>query len=145
MFRGIGLPAMVIASVVSALGQKSTIRGAVVDPAGAVISNAYVLIHTDALDREHRVAYQLELRSNKQGEFTATVPSGFFDLFVGAEGFAPFSQKVRTHGGASQDIRVALKIDPLSLKEYGDQFFVEPPQVEPQRSSVPPQLQDTPH
>jgi hypothetical protein len=128
---------IVIVSVVSALAQKSSIRGTIVDPVGAVIGNAYVLIHTDALDREHRVPYQMELRSNKKGEFTATVPSGFFDLFVGAEGFAPYSQKVRTYRGASQDIRVSLKLDPLFVKEYGDQFFVEPPNIDPQQLSVP--------
>jgi hypothetical protein len=145
MFIRISLLVIVIGSAVSALAQKSTIRGTIVDATGAVIGNAYVLIHTDALDREHRVAYQLELRTNKQGKFTATVPSGFFDLFVGAGGFAPSCRKIRTRGGRSQDIEVALELDPLSLKEYGDEFITEPPPVEPQRSSVPPLLQEAPH
>jgi len=145
MFRRIRLLAIVIVSAVSALAQKSTIRGTVVDPAGAVISNAYVLIHTDALDREHRAAFQFELRTNKQGEFTTSVPSGFFDVFVGADGFTHYCQKIRTRGGGAQDIQVALKLDPLFLKEYGDEFITEPPPVEPQRSSVPPLLQEKPH
>ena len=133
MFRRISLPAMVFFAVATALAQKSEIKGIVVDSEGAVIANAYVLIRTDALDREHHDAYQLELRTNKQGEFVATVPSGFFDVFVGAVGFTPYCQKVRTHEGAPQNIQAKLKFDPLFVKEYGDRFDAEPPRVEHQR------------
>ena len=122
MRNQVGLMVIVVASVASAFSQTATIRATVVDSEGAGVGNAYVLLRTDVLNREHPTAYRIELRTNKEGEFTASVPAGFYDLFVGAEGFSPYAKEVRTRGENPQDIRVVMKIDELMLNEYGDRF-----------------------
>jgi hypothetical protein len=104
-----------------------SIRGAVVDPEGAVIGNAYVLIRTDALDREHPTAYSRELRTNKNGEFIASLAAGFYDMFIGASGFTPHCQKVRIREGQLQMIEISMKVDSLMTKEYADDFLTTPP------------------
>jgi hypothetical protein len=123
--KQIALPAIITLTVVSVFAQKTNLKGTVVDPMGAVIGKAYVLLHTDALERENPVAYRLELRTNKDGEFVASLPSGFYDLFTGEEGFAPYCQKLRVHRGRLQELRIVLKVDKLMLKEYGDKFPVQ--------------------
>jgi hypothetical protein len=145
MRKQLALVAIIVVSVGSALSQTATIRGTIVDPEGAVVGRAYVLFRTDALDRDHRTPYKIEMRANKEGQFTASLPAGFYDLFIGAEGFAPYSKKVRTLAEHPQDIRVVMKIDELMVKEYGDRFLDMPTPAQTQPASLPNVVKDQPH
>jgi carboxypeptidase family protein len=144
MLKQLALVAIMVVLVGSALSQTATIQGTVTDPLGTVICRAYVLFRTDALDREHRTPYKIELRTDKEGRFTASLPAGFYDLFIGAEGFSPYSKKVRTLTEHSQDINIVMKVDELMVEEYGDRFDDVPP-VETQPASLPNVIKDQPH
>ncbi|HEY7099321.1 MAG TPA: carboxypeptidase-like regulatory domain-containing protein [Terriglobales bacterium] len=135
--------AIFLFAVADSLAQRSQLSGTVVDPAGAGIGKAYVLIHSDAVDREHRKPYCLELRTNKEGQFTAILPEGFFDVFIGATGFTPYSKKIRTRA-AAQEFQAVLELDLLYLAEHGDEFFEMAPDVQTEPSSLPDSLQDGP-
>ncbi len=133
MRKRIGLPVILAMAVVSAFAQKASVKGTIVDSEGAAVGNAYVLIRTD----ENELGQRVELRTNKKGEFITSLPSGFYDLFIGAQGFAPYCQKVRTNEGQTQDLRIRMKIDQLMLREHGDEF-VTPKAPKTKPSPVPP-------
>ena len=137
MRKRIGLPVILAIFVVSAFAQKVSVKGTVVDSEGAVVGNAYVLIHTD----ENAQGQRVELRTNNKGEFMTSLPSGFYDLFIGAQGFSPYCQKVRTKEGQTQDLWIRMKIDQLMLREHGDEFVT--PKTKP--SLVSPSPQNLPH
>jgi hypothetical protein len=118
MRKRIGLPVILAILAVSAFAQKVSVKGTIVDSEGAVVGNAYVLIHTD----ENAQGQRVELRTNNKGEFMTSLPSGFYDLFIGAQGFSPYCQKVRTKEDQTQDLRIRMKIDQLMLQEHGDEF-----------------------
>jgi uncharacterized membrane protein len=118
MRKRIAFPVILAMVVVSAFAQKALVKGTIVDSEGAVVENAYVLIRTD----ENELGQRVELRTNNKGEFMTSLPSGFYDLFIGAQGFAPYCQKVRTNEGQTQDLRIRVKIDQLMLREHGDEF-----------------------
>jgi hypothetical protein len=97
-----------------------TIR--VVDPLGAVIAKAFVLLHSDALERENPKPFSLELRTGSEGEAKGELPSGFYDLFIASTGFIPQCQKLRVRDGKPVTLRIVLKLDKLECSEYCDEF-----------------------
>jgi hypothetical protein len=101
---------------------KSNITVTVRDPSGAAISNAFVLVHSDALGRGNSKPFQLELRTDSSGVAKNAFPSGFYDLFVAATGFAPSCEKIRVHEGEGVERTFVLKVDQLMTNEYGDTF-----------------------
>jgi hypothetical protein len=128
MRKRIALPVILAMVVVSAFAQKALVKGTIVDSEGAVVGNAYVLIRTD----ENELGQRVELRTNNKGEFMTSLPSGFYDLFIGAQGFAPYCQKVRTNEGQTQDLRIRVKIDQLMLREHRDEFVTpRAPKIKP--------------
>jgi hypothetical protein len=139
MLKQIGFLPILLLTAVSALPQTSTVKGIVVDSQGAVISDAYVLFQKDAVQREHPTARRLPLRTNNHGEFTAYLPSGYYDLIIKAAGFAPYCHRMKTHKGIS-DIRLVLKINRLKIIDTLPATLVET-----QPSSVPAVLQEASH
>lgn len=118
----------VVASAVSQTpvrtqGQSSTVTVTVRDPLGARISKAFLLVRTDALERDNPKPFYLELRTDKYGRATAMLPSGFYDVFVAAVGFAPSCRKLRVSNGAPASLKFALQVDRLMTREYGDSVF----------------------
>ena len=103
-------------------GQPSTLSINVSDELGAVIGKAFVLLRSDALERENPKPFSLELRTNSDGHSKALVPSGFYDVFVAATGFAPECQKLRVREGKPVAIKFILKVDRLMADEYGDRM-----------------------
>lgn len=83
--------------------QASTLEIRVTDQSGAVIGKAFVLIHSDALERgnlkpftlepESPKPFSMELRTSSEGEAKSELPSGFYDLFIGATGFGALLRK----------------------------------------------------
>ena len=95
--------------------QASTLAIRVTDESGAVIGKAFVLIHSDALERgnlkpftlepENPKPFSMELRTSSEGETKGELPSGFYDLFIGATGFAPYCEKIRVRDGSRSQSR----------------------------------------
>ena len=123
-----GWTVMVLAGVSSALAapQRTTLRGVITDSEGAVIRGARVLVHWDAsgasvgLRSNVGVKQDLTAETNERGEFEMEVPPGFYDVFVSATGFTPYSNKIRLRAGEPATYKAKLKIDPLITRELGD-------------------------
>lgn len=94
----------------------------VVGPLGAVIAKAFVLLHSDALERENPKPFSLELRTGSEGEAKGELPSGFYDLFVASTGLAPHCQKLRARDGKPVTLKIVLKLDKLACDQYCDEF-----------------------
>jgi hypothetical protein len=102
--------------------QSSTLRVRVTDQLGAVIGKAFVLLHSDALERENPKSFTIELRTSSEGEAKGVLPSGFYDLFIASTGFAPHCEKLRVRDGKPATVKVVLRVDKLMSNEYGDRF-----------------------
>lgn len=102
--------------------QSSILTVRVVDQLGAVIGKAFVLLHSDALERENPRPFSLELRTSPEGEAKGELPSGFYDLFIASIGFEPHCQKLRLRDGKPVTVKVTLRVDKLASQEYGDRF-----------------------
>jgi hypothetical protein len=104
------------------------LKGSVKDELGAVISNAHVVIHCDSsghgvgLDTKACMKDDLIVTSDSQGEFSATFPPGFYDVFVSAVAFSPACRKVRLKQGRDATVDFTLKPDPLVTEELGTRY-----------------------
>ena len=81
-----------------------------------------MLLHSDALERENPKPFNMELRTNSEGEAKGELPSGFYDLFIASTGFAPRCEKLRVRDGKAVSVKVVMKVDKLMSNEYGDRF-----------------------
>jgi hypothetical protein len=95
------------------------------DAAGAAVSNAYVLIHSDSLERGDSRHFHLELRTSLAGTARGQLPPGFFDVFIASPGMSPHCLKIRVRDGKPAKITAALKLDRLYVEEYGDDFSMQ--------------------
>jgi Carboxypeptidase regulatory-like domain len=99
------------------------IAGRVTDSEGAAIPNARVLIHWDSsgskvgLTDNIGITEDVRVLTNGNGEYSADVPVGFYDVFISAEAFTPIAAKVRVKQGHQTSFSVKLKVDPLVAKE----------------------------
>ena len=57
--------------------QPSALTVRLTDQLGAMIGKALVLLHSDALERENPKPFNMELRTNSEGEAKGELPSGF--------------------------------------------------------------------
>lgn len=93
-----------VAVVAFAQAEESTVRGAVMDSEGAVISKARVLLHWDpagspvGLKTNIGIKEDREVTTNENGVFQARLPWGFYDMVVSATAFSPYCQKIRVRG-----------------------------------------------
>src|ERR1035438_3050788 len=103
----LNVPAQMVSTQLEPAEAPCTVSAAVTvtvtDPAGAVVQNALVLLHVEP----HRLE---ELRTNSTGKVTASVPCGYVDVFVAANGFRPHAEKLLTR--ISTSITVALSVYP---------------------------------
>jgi hypothetical protein len=102
--------------------QPSPLTVRVTDQLGAVIGKAFVLLHSDSLERENPKPFSMELRTDSEGEAKGELPSGFYDLLIASTGFAPRCEKLRVRDGKPVTIKVVLRVDKLMSSEYGDRF-----------------------
>lgn len=102
--------------------QPSALTVRVTDQLGAMIGKALVLLHSDALERENPKPFNMELRTNSEGEAKGELPSGFYDLFIASTAFAPRCEKLRVRDGKPVSVKVVMKVDKLMSNEYGDRF-----------------------
>lgn len=121
---------MLITTLVIYASEKegTQISGQVTDSEGAVIEHARIIIHWDSagstvgLDDNIGLRSDLIVFTDKNGGYLASVPPGFYDLFVSSEAFTPIAVKVRVKQNANGTFNAKLRMDPLVTKEIGDEF-----------------------
>lgn len=128
------LVAVLLTSVLVYAGNGSTkITGQITDSEGAVIAHARIIIHWDSAGSSVGLADNLGLQSDlvvftdNNGNYSAKVPPGFYDLFVSSMAFTPVAAKVRVRQDANGTFNGKLRADPLVTKELGDEFSSAPP------------------
>ena len=102
------------------------IAGTIKDPEGAAIEHARVLLHWDpagntvGLSDNVGLPQDLILYTERDGTYSASVPPGFYDVFVTSMAFTPIAGKVRVKAGAIGTFSGKLPVDPLVSKELAD-------------------------
>ena len=111
---------------------ESAIRGQITDSEGAVIANARVLVHWDSSGSSVGLRDNIGIKqdvivvTDASGDYSANVPSGFYDVFVSAMAFTPTATKVRVKQGWPTTFSTKLNADPLVSKELGHEIYAAP-------------------
>jgi|SRR5215471_6592661 len=100
---------------------QSALTGQVTDSEGAVIANARVLLHWDSSGST--LGYlgfkqDVIVVTDASGHYFASVPAGFYDVFVSAPAFTPIAAKVILKEQKAI-FNSKLYVDPLVSKEIG--------------------------
>jgi hypothetical protein len=92
-------------------GPGGRLEGDVADLAeNAPIRYAFVLVHSGLRKEDIRV------KVDENGRYDLQLPPGLYDVFVAAEGFAPFCKKVGVFVGRTTTVRARLKPDAEHLE-----------------------------
>jgi hypothetical protein len=93
----------------------ATLTGTILDDMGAVIPDARVIIHWDAVGldsvkenvgtKDDKIAI-----TNQSGQFSVELPPGVYDVFVEAAGFSPHCEKVPLKGKQFRPYKAQLKV-----------------------------------
>ena len=130
---------LVIATLILALfvytsdNKVTKITGQITDSEGAVIAHARIIIHWDSAGSTVGIGDNLGLQSDlivftdNNGNYSAKVPPGFYDVFVSSLSLTPVAAKVRVTQNANGTFNGKLRADPLVTKELGDEFSGSPP------------------
>jgi hypothetical protein len=90
-----------------------------------VIANARVLVHWDSsgstvgLTDNIGTQQDVIVVTDTNGQYSANVPAGFYDVFVSAMAFSPTAARVRVKQGRNLTFTARLRVDPLIEKELG--------------------------
>jgi hypothetical protein len=91
--------------IANAQSNSATVSGTVLDPSGAVVSNADVEIHNPV---SH---FDRSTTTDKSGKFSfPNVPFNPYHLSVSGAGFSPYAQDVDIRSAVPLDIKVNLKV-----------------------------------
>lgn len=88
-----------------------TVTLTVSEESGAVIQNAVALFRADRLGDRKAKPLQLELHTDATGKASASIPCGYVDVFVAADGFTPQAKKLLI-GQHSSSMSVRLNVYP---------------------------------
>ena len=111
---------------------RTTVKGTVTDPDGAVIPNTDVVVHWDPAGHGAQIKdnvgikEDVQVRTDMAGEFTVNLPPGFYDLFVSSSGFTPTCRKVRIKAGKHADYSFTLEVNAQVSKEVGPIVVSDP-------------------
>lgn len=100
---------------------QSTISGRITDSESGSIAKVHVFIHSDPSGKNGYVGEpgDVNVLTDKSGDYSATLPAGFYDVFVSAPAFTPKAAKVIVRPGQRATLDVRLMLDPLVSKEIG--------------------------
>jgi len=90
--------------------------------------NARVLVHWDSsgstvgLKDNIGIKEDISVITDGSGHYSATVPPGFYDVFVSAAAFTPTATKVRVKVERPATFSPSLSADPIVGNELGDSF-----------------------
>ena len=85
------------------------------DPQGAVIPNAYVVVHWDPVSSTGSKSNAHEKQNaiattDSDGRFSVKLPEGIYDVFVTAAGFSPHCDKILLKNNEEKKYEVKLKL-----------------------------------
>ncbi len=107
-----------ITSICSANAADSgTLKGTVVDPTGAVVGGALVIIEHwdfDPVTRHMTARPEAPMYTDQDGRFSVELPVGDYDVLVSTAVFSPIAKKIRVKTGRETVLRLKLKFDPLT-------------------------------
>ena len=112
---------------------QSRIVGQVTDSSGAIIVGARVLVHWDSsgstVGRSDNIGTKQDVIvvTDRFGNYSASVPAGFYDVFVSAMSFTPSASKVRVKKAKTSECNAKLPVDTLVMKELAHEAY--PPAV----------------
>lgn len=100
----------------------ATLSGVVRDSEGAVIAKAHVVIHWDSSGSNYLkdnigINEDITATTDSNGEFSADLPAGFYDVFVSAISFSAHCDKIRLKDNQSKKYEAKLKVSPVTSKE----------------------------
>jgi Carboxypeptidase regulatory-like domain len=93
---------------------QSKITGQVTDSEGAALANSRVLVHWDSSGSTVDLADNIGSKedvivvTDASGNYSVSVPPGFYDLFVSAMAFTPTAAKVRVKQGQRMTFNAKL-------------------------------------
>ena len=100
-----GILALILVSIANAQVVGGSISGTVVDPSGAVIANAEVLIHNDETNAQRSIT------TSASGTFNApSLAVGRYTISANAPGFAPYKQSSDITVGQSLELTLKLNV-----------------------------------
>lgn len=133
MSRSIGALVLVFLCVAwLSADPQSAITGQIKDSGGAVLANARVLFHWDSsgskvgLTDNIGTPEDVSVMTDANGNYSVSVPAGFYDVFVSAIAFTPHAAKVRVKQGQRTAFSTKLRADPLVTRELGDEIYGVP-------------------
>lgn len=89
---------------------QATITGHITDLVGAVVPKARVLIHCDR--GSGCTTDDVSVDTDARGNYSATVETGAYDLFVSSSGMTPVAAKVIIKAGKKTRFDTSLKVAP---------------------------------
>jgi hypothetical protein len=113
LLAALNLSAQIVGIPNEGCNVSETVTVSVSTMSGAAIQNAFVLFRADRLGTSNSAKpFQLELRTNAAGRATGSVPCGYVDFFVAADGFTPHAAKLLIEQGSSS-ASVRLEVYPI--------------------------------
>ena len=100
----------------AARAPQATLTVRVLDPSGAPITDALVVIHPEPAGNKpgrHDELKRLALDATA-ATFRKELPAGDYDVFVAVAGFYPSCRKIHLRGGETNPIEMTLKIANVS-------------------------------
>jgi len=128
LIRALACVLAVVLFISAAPPGNGRLSGRVTDSQGAVISEAYLIVHWDSsgstvgLASNVGIVHDLNLQSDKEGVYSVDLPPGFYDVFVSSQAFTPSCRKVRVRAGEIASFSPKLRADALVTKELADRF-----------------------
>lgn len=99
-----------------------TLTGIVRDVTNSGVANARVTIHWDPTGSPDPTAngktrQDISVTTDKDGKFTAEVPSGYYDIFISAPAFDPQCEKLHLDQREKKSLEVKLSLSKITMKE----------------------------
>lgn len=121
------LALVLIAFVFAATGawaaQEASVSGHVLDSEGAAIEKAHIVFHFDHAGQTNPKSMPDIVReTDSNGDFSANLAPGFYDICTMATGFTPQCRKILMPGSGSTQQDFRLSADPLVVSHLGDKF-----------------------
>ena len=96
----------------------ATVTITVVDPQGAALPNAYVVVHRDPVSptesksntNEKQNATATTATTDSYGRLSVELSEGIYDVFVTAAGFFPHCDKIQVKNNEQKKYQVKLKL-----------------------------------